>query len=258
MGIRFFSTKNRPSHLGPYPLEQLPRQSAPADLSAVPPMQSVGFRRPEAPESIVNAMGEYQAMLDAIRNGLVNMQRSEIPSDPQERADHLKAFGYFNDAAMVGVCALSDEMMLAEPIDNPDIARLAHDLKTRQTKTLASGIDMIMADLKESMEAPPTTIAGHTHAMVYLYDNPRAPAAQEKGAAWLQDALAQRGADVQHGGPPVKKPAGQPGQQGDKHDSQCRGDSQVPGQRCAAIGRVGEPGRQQKCHAGGHGLGWVR
>ncbi|MEL6207823.1 MAG: 2-oxoacid:acceptor oxidoreductase family protein, partial [Pseudomonadota bacterium] len=39
------------------------------------------------------------------------------------------------------------EAMLATPVRNPDIDRLAHDLRTRQTKTLAAGIDMIMADL---------------------------------------------------------------------------------------------------------------
>ena len=155
-------------------------------------MQPVSFRRPDAPESIVNAMREYQAMLDAIRDGLINPVLSKIPAEPEERANHLKAFGYFNDAAMVGICRLPDAALLADPIRNPDIDRLAHDLKTRQTKTLASGIDMIMADLKDSMEAPPTTIDGHTHAIVYLYENPRAPESGEEGCDWLDDALEAR------------------------------------------------------------------
>jgi len=149
MGIRFFSDRNRPVHLGPYPLERLRRQSALPDLSAVKAMRPLSFHRPQEPESIVNAMGEYQAMMDAIRDGLVNKTQSEIPSDPQERANHLKAFGYFSDASMIGTGPLPQEALLVEPFRNPDIDRLAHDLKTRQTKTLASGIDMIMADLKE-------------------------------------------------------------------------------------------------------------
>ncbi|WP_306046867.1 reductive dehalogenase [Nioella sp. MMSF_3534] len=188
---RIFSDRNRPVHLGPFPLERLSRTDR-ADLSAVPAMRTVSFRRPDAPESIVNAMREYQAMLDAIRDGLVNPVTSDIPADPTERANHLKAFGYFNDAAMVGICRLPETALLADPIRNPDIDRLAHDLKTRQTKTLASGIDMIMADLKDSMEAPPTTIEGHTHAIVYLYENPRAPEAGEEGCDWLDDALEAR------------------------------------------------------------------
>jgi reductive dehalogenase len=188
---RLFSDRNRPVHLGPFPMERLTRQEN-ADLSAVPEMRAVRFHRPDAPESIVNAMREYQAMLDAIRDGMVNPVPSEIPSDPVERANHLKAFGYFNDAAMVGICRLPDAALLVDPIRNPDIDRLAHDLKTRQTTTLASGIDMIMADLKDSMEAPPTTVAGHTHAIVYLYENPREPAEEEEGCDWLAGALEAR------------------------------------------------------------------
>ena len=41
-------------------------------------------RRPDAPESLVNAMAEYQAMMDAIRDGLVNKARAECPEDPEE------------------------------------------------------------------------------------------------------------------------------------------------------------------------------
>ena len=188
---RLFSDRNRPVHLGPFPLERLTRQDG-ADLTAVPAMRAVSFNRPDAPESIVNAMRDYQAMLDAIRDGMVNPVPSDIPVDPVERANHLKAFGYFNDAAMVGICRLPDAALLADPIRNPDIDRLAHDLKTRQTTTLASGIDMIMADLKDSMEAPPTTIEGHIHAIVYLYENPREPDPGEEGCDWLDDALEAR------------------------------------------------------------------
>lgn len=192
MTVRFFSDKRRPVHLGPYPLERLARSERAAELKLVPAMRAVSFRRPEMPESIVNAMGDYQAMLDAIRIGLVNKAKAECPDDPQERADHLKAFGYFCDASMAGTCLLPDEAKLAEPLRNPDIDRLAEDLRTRQTKTLASGIDMIMADLKESMEAPATTIGGHTHAIVYLYEYPRDPRADEPGVEWLQDAQEAR------------------------------------------------------------------
>jgi reductive dehalogenase len=194
MGIRFFSDKKRSVHLGPYPAETLVRLSDCPDLTVTSAMQPLSFHRPETPESLVNAMGDYQAMLDAIRDGLVNRTVADIPKDPAQRAEHLKAFAYFSDAALVGVCQLPTTARLATPILNPDIARLADDLRTRQTKTLASGIDVIMADLKESMDAPPTTIDGHTHAIVFLYESPRAPRKDEPGADWIIDALAQRSA----------------------------------------------------------------
>ena len=192
MGMRIFSDRARPVHLGPYPLERLQRVGE-TDLASVPAMQPVTFRRPDQPNSIVNAMGEYQAMMDALRDGLVNPATADIPPDPPERANHLKAFAYFNDASMVGICRLRDDMLLAKPFHNPDIGRLANDLRTRQTKTLASGIDIIMADLKESMEAPPTEIKEHSHAIVFLFENPRAPRMDEPGNAWITGAQAQRG-----------------------------------------------------------------
>ena len=190
--MRFFSDKNRPVDMGSYPLELLSRAASLPDLSAVPLFKQLSFNRPEQPQSIVNAASQHQAMLDAIRDGLVNRARSECPADPGERARHLKAFGYFSDASMVGICALPDDALLKEPFRNPDIDRLAEDLRTKQTKTLASGIDMIMADLKESMQAPPSTIDGHTHAIVYLYEYPRDPKPDEPGSDWIMDAQAHR------------------------------------------------------------------
>ncbi len=192
MTIRFFSDKKRPVHLGPYPLERLARTSSLPDLDALPPMSPLSFRRPGAPESIVNAMGDYQAMLDAIRDGLVNRIKAACPDDPKERARHLKAFGYFSDASMVGIGPVPDACRLKAPTRNPDIDRLASDLRTRQTTTLASGIDVIMADLKESMEAPPTSIEDHSVAIVFLYEFPRDPDPHEPGADWIRDAQEHR------------------------------------------------------------------
>lgn len=192
MGIRFFSTKNRPYHLGPFPLERLERANEMPDLGEVPPMRAVQFERSNAPESLVNAMAEYQAMMDAIRSGFINKARATCPEDPVERANHLKSFGYFSDASMVATCELPKGAILDTPFVNPGVEKLAEELRTRQTKTLAAGIDMIMADLKESLDAPPSSIDAHTHAIVFLFDYPRDPKGDEAGCEWLADAQSQR------------------------------------------------------------------
>ncbi len=194
MGYKFFSSRKRPVHLGPYPLETLKRVDALPDITSLAPRPELSFRRPEHPESIVNAMGEFAAMLDAIRDGFVNPARAGIPDSPVERADHLKAFGYFNDMSMVGCGPLPASAWLSEPRHNPDIARLSSALQTRQTKTLASGIDVIMADLRESMAADLPSIEGHTNTLVFLVEYNRDPREGEAGADWIKDAQAHRAA----------------------------------------------------------------
>ena len=190
--MRFFSTKNREIHLGPYPLERLVRTDSMPDLTAIPRREQLAFLRPDDPHSIVNAMDEYQSMMDAIRIGLTHPIVSEVPTDPAERSRHMKAFGYFSDASMVGTAILPAAARLKTPYRNAGIDRLAEDLRTKQVSTLASGIEVIMADLRETMEAAPTTIEAHTHAIVFLYEYPRDPAADEPGTAWINDAQAQR------------------------------------------------------------------
>ena len=194
MGLRWTSTKNRPVHLGFFLVEKLKRSAEPVGLDALAPPQRLGFERPEDPASLINAMGEYMGMLDAVRIGNVNPVKAVCPDDVRERANHLKAFGYFGDASLMGTARLEASDLLPEPFRNPDIDRLAHRLRTEQTKTLAAGIDAIMADLRDSMSATETGIDGHTHALVFLFAHPRPPRADEPGARWIENAQAQRSA----------------------------------------------------------------
>lgn len=192
MGKKFFSSKHRPVHLGAYPLETLKRLPALGALDHITPYREVSFARPDDPQSIVNAMGEFQAMMDAIRDGFVARTASDIPDDLTERSAHMKAFGYFNDMAMVGIGPFPDSARLSVPRRNPEIARLSQALQTRQTKTLAAGIDMIMADLKESMAAAPKPMGDHHTALVFLVDHKRDPKPGELGCDWVQNAQDQR------------------------------------------------------------------
>jgi reductive dehalogenase len=185
------SYRNRPFHLGPYPLEKL-SYGGDADIADLPPMQPLSFRRTDNPTSILNAMQDYQAMLDATRDGLVKREIAEIPADPDERARHLRSFGYFCDASMVATCIIPHAAWLATPLVNPDVDRLADKLRTLQPKSLAAGIDVIMAGLRENMARPPADCRHHTHALVFLYDMPRDPRADEPGTDWIADAQDHR------------------------------------------------------------------
>ena len=189
---RIFSSKDRPIHQGLYALHKLKRMNAVPDIG---PLSTpfLSFHH-EDKRSIINAMSEHQAMLDTIRDGLVNKAQAEIPDDRQERANHLKAFGYFSDASLVGVGPVDSDLWLDQPHRNEDVTSLASMLKTRQTKTLAAGIDVIMADLKDSVEAPPRTVGHHKHVIVFLYEHYRDPRADEPGAHWMVGAQDHRAA----------------------------------------------------------------
>lgn len=189
---KIFSYRNRPVHLGSYPLEKLARTHGEPDLDRMPDRDPVSFRRPEDPLSIVSAMQEYQAMMDATRDGMVKLELAEIPDDLEERSRHLKAFGYYCDTSMVGVARIPTEAWLPAAHENPDVDRLARKIQTMQPKTLAAGIDVIMAGLRESMRAPPTDCRHHTHALVFLYEMPRDPEPDEPGCDWIKGAQPQR------------------------------------------------------------------
>ena len=186
------SYRKRPMHLGSYPLEHLSRQDRPESLTDLPGMKGLSFRRMDDPLSIVNAMQEYQAILDATREGLVKREVAEIPVSLQERAEHLKSFGYYCDAAQIGICKIPETAFLEAPIKNPDVDRLAEKLRTMQPKSLAAGIDVIMAGLRENMRRPSSDCTHHTHAIVFLYDMPRDPSEGETGSDWIKDAQAHR------------------------------------------------------------------
>ena len=105
--MKLFSHRKRPPHLGPYPLERLPRL---ADPAAVPPgLDGRELQRPAentqpGPRRAVHAYHRYLDLLDTQRTGDV-APASPIPDDPAERAANLKAGLYFLDADMVG-CGL--------------------------------------------------------------------------------------------------------------------------------------------------------
>ncbi|MGA1025336.1 MAG: reductive dehalogenase [Lutimaribacter sp.] len=188
---RLFSTRNRPLHAGPYPTEKLRRGPMPA-VHDIGPETAVPFHQPETPHSLINAMTEAQAMLDILRSGPANPARATIPNCPTERAQHLKSFAYFCDADMAGICQLPAHALRDVALENPGIGPLVQRLRTEQTKSLAAGIDQTMADLRDQVSAPAAPITNHSHALVLLYANPRAPEKGEPGYDWIANSARQR------------------------------------------------------------------
>ena len=184
---RLFSSKKRGVHEGLYPLDRLMRSEKIPTISHLT-TPHLNFTRADHPHHIINAMTDHQAMMDTIRDGHINGVVSEIPECPRERASHLKAFAYFQDASLAGIGPIIEEAWLSQPVTNPEIDRLAQHIKTQQTKTLASGIDHIMADLKESVETSNRAVGHHTTAIVIAVETYRDPYEGEPGTSWITDA----------------------------------------------------------------------
>ncbi|MEZ5728679.1 MAG: hypothetical protein R3E48_12160 [Burkholderiaceae bacterium] len=190
--MRLFSYRDRPVHLGPYPMERARRQDAMPDLSFVPDMQPLGFDDPD-PASLVHAIRPYLGMFDVVRDGVIGPP-GEIPDDRTERSNHLKSAGYYFDASMVGVCRLPDAARLDEPIRNPIVADIAAELARSQPKSFAAGMDMILADVIDSARKSLEPIDHHTHAIVFLVEYARDPRPDEPGTEWIRGCQAHRAA----------------------------------------------------------------
>jgi len=108
--MRLFSHRNRPVHLGPFPLERLPRTA-----SVAGPATGAQPVDPHAPGAacIAQSMPEYQALFARFLDGKVAPAKAPIPDDPMVRADNLKAAAYFLDVAQAACCAIPADAWLA-------------------------------------------------------------------------------------------------------------------------------------------------
>jgi reductive dehalogenase len=191
--MKLFSYRDRPVHLGPFPLEGLARSTGAPDLSALAACGPLSFDHPD-PLSLAHAMRRFMAMLDTVRDGPVTHGAADIPDSPQARADHLKAAGYYFDAAMMGVARIVPAHWLAAPFRNPDIDGIRAELEQGQPKTFAAGIDAIHADILDAARAEPAPARHHGHAVVILVDHAREPEAEEAGCEWIRGCQPQRAA----------------------------------------------------------------
>ena len=191
--MKFFSYKNRPFHLGPFPLERLTRAKSCVDSSKIPEFKTLDFTN-YPKESIVHAISRYLAMMDLVRDGEIAHKPAEIPDSLIERTNHLKATGYYFDASMVGVCELRPEHYLSKPIQNSAIDSIRVELEKGQPKTYAAGVDAVYADILASARTERGPVLHHKHAIVFLVEYTREPRSDEKGTDWFHNAQSARSA----------------------------------------------------------------
>ncbi len=110
-GMKLFSHRSRPVHLGPYPLERLARtQRSAGGHGADRPRE----RRSAGAFAATAAYQPYLDLCDGSRHGDL-APPAPLPHDPTALAEHLKAGLYFLDADMVGCGPVADDAWVSEP-----------------------------------------------------------------------------------------------------------------------------------------------
>lgn len=180
--MQLFSHAKRPVHLGPYPSERLGRTTEMPDLGRV---AGDGTLSPtDGAGGLADAMSEFLCALDAVRQGDRNAAAAEIPDDPDERARHLKAAGYFLDSALVGICRLDAVHRLPRRIEHPDLRTVSYQASEEKLR-LRFNPSAVIRQMQRSLVLTDAGIAHHTHAIVFMVEHPRDPAVDEPGAEWI-------------------------------------------------------------------------
>ena len=101
--MNWLSGKNRPAHLGPYPVERLARGAVlPAPLSTLK-----GTGREPAPNGLSADVASYYNLFAPLRDGEVSDKIAPLPDDGQAIANEIKASAVFLDVTSVGICAIA-------------------------------------------------------------------------------------------------------------------------------------------------------
>lgn len=190
--IKLFSYKNRPVHLGPFPMESLRRSNEAADLVRVPEM--VKLRDDHPYESLAHPLHRYLSLFDILRDSPLQYQPADITDDPVERTNHLKAASYFYGASMVGACALTEDHLLSTPIVNPNMTSLCQELKTRDYGNVPDFAEDLRAYISNIPDLKWPPIASHKFALVILTAYTREPRPDEPGSDWIHSIQAERAA----------------------------------------------------------------
>ena len=104
-------SRNRPFHLGPFPLETLPRDdSIIAAESDKPPSKLVDSEREDG--LLVVASDRYSDIYGQFSDGEPALEKAPVPDDLERRAVDLKGAAYFMDASQVGICHIPQNAWL--------------------------------------------------------------------------------------------------------------------------------------------------
>lgn len=179
--MRIFSHRDRPVHMGSFPMERL----GTGDRALTDEVRGDGLLTGDfAPTDLGRAISDFMCALDAVREGGTAQSRAEIPDDPTERAQHMKAAGYFLDATLMGVAKLDVSHFLPTRHQHPGLATLSFKASKEKLRLRFNPLAAIR-QMEQAISLAARPIDGHSHAIVIVNDFPRDPDANESGTGWF-------------------------------------------------------------------------
>ncbi|MDH3644694.1 MAG: hypothetical protein OES38_21490, partial [Gammaproteobacteria bacterium] len=97
--------RSRSVHLGPYPLETLPRDPSVLDQELRRPLANYS-PLVESEVKLARVVARYVSLFLEYRDGAVAAALAPVPDDVDRRAMDIKGLGYFLDADHLGICRL--------------------------------------------------------------------------------------------------------------------------------------------------------
>lgn len=153
-------SKDRPFHLGPFPLETLPRDPGVIEREANRPPRAAAAAASSS-SLLARAADRYRGIYATFADGPAARARAPVGDDLRRRVMDLKGGAYFLDASMAGICALPAPahgfalVVLIEHARVPEEGNLAHAW-TRSA--VGAAADMRAAEIA-------VALAGHVRHM---------------------------------------------------------------------------------------------
>jgi reductive dehalogenase len=193
-GMKFFSHKHRPVHMGPYPYELLKRLNEPADFSDAPRVQPLHFDTSPSPARFIRSMPKVLANILLLRDGEVTAEPGPVPENLAQRAQTMKSWVYHEGLVAAGVCKLDRSHILDTPL-RPDAtlqgAIEAHMETARAMAAKGPNKKGVAVPAMSEKENAPLNVSfdklQHTHALVILAENKNMPKAGEPGYSYLEN-----------------------------------------------------------------------
>jgi len=106
-------SKDRPYHLGLFPLETLARDDSIAEREAARPPRPLAETASGSDGLLADAARHYRQLFVKYADGPVAPQQAPVPNELARRSIDIKGAAYFLDASQVGICEIPRSAWLA-------------------------------------------------------------------------------------------------------------------------------------------------